>query len=131
MMRERLLAIFADMPVLFFAVVIGVALTFRFTVGAIRDASAPKDVAPTFVTGAEPGLATARAEADAQAEARATADADARAKASASAVAKAEVGAAGKVQPLGGPLPAHVAPKPRGHGRRPVVRGGERGEHER
>jgi hypothetical protein len=102
MMRGRLLAIFADTPVVFFAVVIGVALTFRITVGAVRDASAPKDVAPTFVTGAEPALA--------------------------SAVAKAEVGAAGDVQPLGGPLPARVAPKPRGHGRRPVLRGGERGE---
>jgi hypothetical protein len=116
MMRGRFLAIFADMPVVFFAVVIGVALTFRVAVGAIRDASLPKDVAPTFVTGPEPGVASAGA----------TADADAKTSASASAVPKAEVGAAGKVQPIGSPAPARVAPKPRGHGRRPIRGGGER-----
>jgi hypothetical protein len=67
-MKTRFLAIFADAPVVFFAVVIGVALTFRFAVGAVRDAAVPEPVAPTFatgpiatgpiVTGPEPGLAS-------------------------------------------------------------------------
>lgn len=125
MMRGRLLAIFADVPVVFFAVVIGVALTFRVAVGAVRDASLPKDVAPTFVTGPEPGLASAGARADA--DERAAADADApKTNASAPAVPQAEVGAAGRVQPIGSPPPARTGPKPRGHGRRPVRPAGER-----
>lgn len=100
-MKTRLLAIFADAPIVFFAVVIGVALTFRVAVSAVRDAAVPEPVAPTFatgpiVTGPEPGLASAPLPA-----------------------ATAEVGAAAKVQPIGTPTPARVSPKPRGHGRRP------------
>ncbi len=107
-MKTRVLAIFADAPMVFFAVVIGVALTFRFAVGAVRDAAVPEPVAPTFatgpiVTGPEPGLASASASATATAAYAATA----------------EVGAAAKVQPIGTPIPARVPPKPRGHGRRP------------
>ena len=101
-MKTRFLAIFADAPIVFFAVVIGVALTFRIAVGAVRDAAVPEPVAPTFatgphVTGPEPGLASASAPLP---------------------VATAEVGAAAKVQPIGTPTPARVSPKPRGHGRR-------------
>jgi hypothetical protein len=105
-MKTRLLAVFADTPIVFFAVVIGVALTFRVAVGAVRDAAVPEPVAPTFatgpiVTGPEPGLASASASASAPLPA-----------------ATAEVGAAAKVQPIGTPTPARVSPKPRGHGRR-------------
>lgn len=110
LMWVRLRGVFGDAPVLFFAVVIGVALTFRVAVGAIRDASIAPEVAPTFVTGAEPGLAEANAAAEAKASA------DAKAKADANAIG--EVGAAAKVQPIG--MPARVAPKVRGHGRRPI-----------
>jgi hypothetical protein len=106
-MKTRLLAIFADAPIVFFAVVIGVALTFRVAVGAVRDAAVPvpEPVAPTFatgpiVTGPEPGLAGASATPSAPL-----------------AAATAEVGAAAKVQPIGAPSPARVPPKPRGHGR--------------
>ena len=112
LMWVRLRGVFGDAPVLFFAVVIGVALTFRVAVGAIRDASIAPEVAPTFATGPEPGLA----EANAKAEAEAKASADAKAKADANAIG--EVGAAAKVQPIG--MPARVAPKVRGHGRRPI-----------
>ena len=55
-MKARAFAVFADAPILFFAVVIGVALTFRVAVGVVRDAKTPPVVAPTFVTGPEPGL---------------------------------------------------------------------------
>ncbi|MDB5217014.1 MAG: hypothetical protein JWO86_4941 [Myxococcaceae bacterium] len=107
-MKTRVLAVFADAPIVFFAVVIGVALTFRIAVGAIRDAAVPEPVAPTFatgpiVTGPEPGLASAS-----------TSDAS-RLPTTA---ATAEVGVAAKVQPIGAPTPARVPPKPRGHGRR-------------
>ena len=109
----RFRAVFADTPIVFFAVVIGVALTFRLTVGWIRDASVPPVVAPTFVSSAkeDPKLG---------------ADPDAKPVASTSATTSAgpsvEVGAAARVQPLGSPspLPARVAPKTRGHGRRPL-----------
>ena len=99
-MKTRLLAVFADTPIVFFAVVIGVALTFRVAVGAVRDAAIPEPVAPPFATGPlvtrpEPGLAPLPA------------------------AATAEVGAAAKVQPIGTPTPARVSPKPRGHGRQP------------
>jgi hypothetical protein len=121
---ERVKAVFADAPILFFAVVIGVALTFRVAVGAVRDAAQPEPVAPTFattspiVTGPEPGLASGTASVTGSAS-----------------TSTAEVGAAAKVQPIGfagaqpstpsAPAPARVAPKPRGHGRRPI-RGGDR-----
>ena len=110
LMWVRLRGVFGDAPVLFFAVVIGVALTFRVAVGAIRDASIAPEVAPTFATGPEPGLAEANAKAEAEAKASAKADANAN--------AIGEVGAAAKVQPIG--MPARVAPKVRGHGRRPI-----------
>lgn len=102
---------FADAPILFFAVVIGVALTFRVAVGVVRDAAHPEPVAPTFattsaivpvVTGPEPGFASGTGSVTASAPS-----------------STAEVGAVAKVQPIGSP------PKPRGHGRRPI-RGGDR-----
>jgi hypothetical protein len=118
-MKTRILAVFADAPIVFFAVVIGVALTFRIAVGVIRDAAVPEPVAPTFatgpiVTGPEPGLASAS-----------TTTGTSDASPLPTAAATAEVGVAAKVQPIGTPQPARVSPKPRGHGRRPIpVRGG-------
>ena len=110
MMKTRLVAVFADTPLLFFAVVIGVALTFRITVGVVRDARAVPVVVPTFATGPEPGLV---ADADAKTET------GARVTGSAAPALPVEVGAAAKVQPFGTPQPARVAPKPRGHGPKP------------
>lgn len=104
LMKTRVLAVFADTPIVFFAVVIGVALTFRITVGVVRDARAVPVVVPTFATGPEPGLAAA----------------DAAAQVTATPAPSVEVGAAAKVQPFGTPAPARVAPKPRGHGRKPI-----------
>lgn len=131
-MGARFLAVFADTPVFFFAVIIGVALTFRVGIGAVRDASTPPDVAPTFVTGAEPGLAEADAAAraaKAATEARAAKDAREQAEARATA-ASVELGAAARVQPIGRSFPRFgsgsgsaadpATPKPRGHGRRPA-----------
>jgi hypothetical protein len=55
-MARRGRRIGGDMPVLFFSVVLGVALTFRVAVGWARAERPP--IAPTFVTTApEPGLA--------------------------------------------------------------------------
>ena len=110
LMKTRAFALFADTPILFFAVVIGVALTFRITVGVVRDARAIPVVAPTFETGPEPGLAASSAKAEAGATATATA----------LPVPSVEVGPAARVQPFGAPpQPARVAPKLRGHGRKP------------
>jgi hypothetical protein len=104
-MRARIVAVFADTPFVFFAVVIGVALTFRIGVGVVRDANAPPVVAPTFATGPEPGLAEPRAASSAPVPVAAP---------------SVEVGAAARVQPFGTPPPARVAPKPRGQGRKPI-----------
>ena len=98
----RLRHVFGDAPVLFFAVVIGVAFTFRVGVGLARDAATPAIVAPTFTP--EPALASGIVAPERPA--------------SAAPGTTAEVGAAAKVQPIGAPAPARVAPKPRGHGRR-------------
>jgi hypothetical protein len=50
-LRARVAAIFADMPVLFFAVVIGVALTFRVAIDWARTATlGPEPAAPELVT---------------------------------------------------------------------------------
>jgi hypothetical protein len=103
-MGAKFLSIFADTPVLFFAVVIGVALTFRIAVGVAREAATPEVVAPTFATGVTQPIADPEAKPNPAP--------------TPSAEVKATVGAAAKVQPLG--APARVAPKPRGHGRRPV-----------
>lgn len=111
-MGARFLAIFADTPLLFFGVVIGVALVFRLGVGVAREAARPDVVAPTFVTGAEPRPA-------ASGGIGLHADPSASGVAPSSATSAAEVGAAAKVQPLGMPSPARVAPRPRGHGWRP------------
>jgi hypothetical protein len=108
-LRARALAVFGDAPMLFFAVVIGVAFTFRVVVGVVRDAKVPPVVAPTFATGPEPGLPSMAEQAE-------PAKAAAAAPASAPSV---EVGAAARVQPFGSPPPARVAPKPRGRGRKP------------
>lgn len=107
LMGARFVAVFADTPVFFFAVVIGVALVFRVGISAVREASTPPVVAPTFVTGAEPGLAErAMAARAAQAAAEAKAAKDAREQAEASAAASAvEVGAAARVQPIGRSAP--------------------------
>ena len=109
-------AVFADAPILFFAVVIGVALTFRVAVGAVRDAAQPEAVAPTFattaasapiVTGPEPGLPSGTATVTGSASTTTTAEV-------------AEVGAAAKVQPIG----SH--PRPRGKARKPFRSGADR-----
>lgn len=113
-MWQRLRHVFDETPVLFFAVVIGVAFTFRLGVGLARDAATPPVVAPTFVTtGPEPGLASGIVPSERPSGASAPAT-----TATASAV-EGGVGAAAKVQPIGTPSPPRVAPKPRGHGRRP------------
>ncbi|MBX3190928.1 MAG: hypothetical protein KF819_28290 [Labilithrix sp.] len=39
-----------DAPYVFFAVVIGVALSFRVAIGWVKGASSPQDEAPTFTT---------------------------------------------------------------------------------
>ena len=108
-MGARFLAIFGDAPILFFGVVLGVALIFRVGVGVVRDAATPDVVAPTFTTTtAEQGVTQPIADPEARPTPTSTS----------SAAVKGEVGAAAKVQPIG--APARVAPKPRGHGRRPV-----------
>ncbi len=45
--KARLAAMFAEMPVLFFAVVIGVALTFRVAIGYARSAATEDPTAAT------------------------------------------------------------------------------------
>jgi hypothetical protein len=110
LMWHRVVSLLGDAPLVFFAVVIGVALTFRITLGWVRDAATPPDVAPTFATGAS---AAAKAEAPAAREAP-------RPAPSATTALDAEVGAAATVQPLGAPRPAWTAPRPRPRGRRPV-----------
>lgn len=112
-MKARAFAVFADAPILFFAVVIGVALTFRVAVGVVRDAKTPPVVAPTFVTGPEPGL-------EAGPRAAASAPALSASTASTASAPSVEVGAAARVQPFGAPQPARVAPRPRGHGQKPM-----------
>jgi hypothetical protein len=103
-MKVRVLGVFAETPVLFFGVVIGVAVVFRLGVGVVREARTPPVVVPTFATGPEPGLA-----------------ATTTATATATAVPSVEVGAAARVQPFGSPQPARVAPRPAPrHGRKPV-----------
>lgn len=102
----RLRHVFGDAPVLFFAVVTGVAFTFRVGVGLARDASMPPVVAQTFTSA--PAIASGIVAPE---------------RPAASPVppgTTAVVGAAAKVQPLGTPSPARVAPKPRGHGPRPA-----------
>lgn len=120
-MGARFVSIFRDAPVLFFGVVIGVALVFRLGVGSAREAMRPDSStdAPAFTTSTAAGPS-----ASAGAKPSFAADPDAK---PISEVRKAEIGAAGQVQPLGAephddrraPTPARVAPKPRGHGRRP------------
>lgn len=118
-MGQRLVALFADAPLVFFGVVIGVAIVFRLGVGATRAAAEPEVVAPTFATGIDP-------------RAGASADAALHADPSVGPAPTAEVGAAARVQPLGAspppPAPARVAPRQRrGHTRRPAFGGGRRG----
>jgi hypothetical protein len=110
-MRMKLFAIFADAPIVFFGVVIGVALTFRVAVGWARDAAATPETAPTFVTGAERAEPKPATSAEPP---KLAADPDAK--------PSVEIGAAAKVQPIGMPAPARVAPRPRGHGPRRAPR---------
>lgn len=111
----RLRAVFGEAPFLFFGVVVGVALAFRVGAGWAREAAAPPVVAPTFVvTGPEPGLASGFVPPERPAGAGTSTSP--RVPPSTTA----EVGAAAKVQPIGLPSPPRVAPRPRGHGRRPV-----------
>ena len=114
-MWGKLAAIFGDAPVLFFAVVIGVALTFRVTVGWVRDAQTPPVVAPTFATGSDVKL-------EADRDAKPMPSPTVSPTTTATTTLNAEVGAAASVQPIGSPRPVRVAPKPRGHGRRPAIR---------
>ena len=46
-MKARALGVFADTPVVFLAVVIGVAVVFRLGVGVVREAKAPPVDAPS------------------------------------------------------------------------------------
>lgn len=115
LMWARLRAVFGEAPFLFFGVVVGVAFAFRVGAGWAREAAAPPVVAPTFVTtGPEPGIASGFVAPQRPAAAGVSLG-DGVAPS-----ATAEVGAAAKVQPLGMPSPPRVAPKPRGHGRRPI-----------
>jgi hypothetical protein len=114
LMWHRVVSLLGDAPLVFFAVVIGVALVFRITVGWVRDAATPPDVAPTFATSAS---ASTAAKADAPA---AKPEPRPAPSATATTTLDAEVGAAASVQPLGSPRPAWTAPRPRPRGRRPV-----------
>lgn len=119
-MGRRFVALFAGAPLVFFGVVIGVALAFRVGVGLAREAMAPPEVAPAFVAGPEPGLPSMGAKADPSTSTSSTP--------STPSTPDAEVGAAARVQPLGAPTaglharppPVRIAPRPRGHGRRPI-----------
>lgn len=121
----RLRLVFGEAPFLFFAVVIGVALTFRVAVGFARDAATPPVVAPSWpvagathvTTGPEPGLASGSMAPERPASASASGT-----PGGLSASTPAAVGAGSREQPVGSPSPspARVAPRPRGHGRRPL-----------
>lgn len=91
---EKVVGTFRDAPYVFFAVVIGVALSFRIAIGWVKEASTPPEVAPTFTTTPvvhEPAAGAAPAE-------------TARSKPS---------------EPVDGrPSGVRASPKPRGHGRR-------------
>ena len=98
MLGGRVREIFAETPLLFFGVVLGVAILFRVGVGVAHEATQPDVVAPTFVsTQPEPGVARSAAPAP-------------------SASTTAEVGTARRLQPSGSPVP----PKTRAHGRTPL-----------
>jgi hypothetical protein len=59
--RQRFAAVWADMPVVFFAVVVGVALTFRVAIGWARgEREAEPAVEPAFAAAA-PAASHARA----------------------------------------------------------------------
>lgn len=120
----RLRLIFGEAPILFFGVVIGVALTFRAAAGFVREASTPPIVAPTWpggdaayvTTGPEPGIASGFV-----APERPTSTSTGTSTgAGTGASTTAGVGAAVRAQPVGSPSPPRVTPKPRGHGRRPI-----------
>jgi hypothetical protein len=111
-MRMKLFAIFADAPIVFFGVVIAVALTFRVAVGVARDAATPVETAPPFVTGAEPKKA------EKPEPPKLEADPEAKPVAPSVEIGASARGETAKVQPLGIPAPARVPPRPRGHGRR-------------
>jgi len=108
MLGGRVREILAETPLLFFGVVLGVALLFRVGVGVAHEATQPEVVAPTFVsTQPERGVAQSVATAP-------------------SASTTAEVGApegpgtegapGRRVQPSG----SRGAPKTRAHGRTPL-----------
>ena len=85
---------------MFFGVIIAVTVVFRIGVGAVREARIPPVVAPTFVTGPEPGVSPSAPATTASAAATIAAP-----------VPTVEVGAAARVQPFGS--------RPRGHARKP------------
>lgn len=105
MMGGRIRQVFGETPFLFFGVVIGLAVIFRVGVGVARESARPEVVAPVFVsTSPEPGLSAMPS---------ATPSAS-----TPSASTTGEVGAVGRVQPIG--TPVQVPPRTRGHGRRPL-----------
>jgi hypothetical protein len=93
----RLRHVLEDAPLLFFGVLIGVTLTFRIAVGWAHDASTPPVVAPTFVIPGPPPAVSVAPETPAR-----------EASTSVSGTAETKVAV------------PRVAPKPRGHGRRPL-----------
>lgn len=100
LMWGRARALLEDAPLVFFGVIIAVTLVFRVGVGAVREARIPPVVAPTFVTGPEPGVAPSAPTTTATAAATL-----------APPVPTVEVGAAARVQPFGS--------KPRVRARKP------------
>ena len=101
MMGGRIRHVFGETPFLFFGVVIGLAVLFRLGVGVARESARPDVVAPVFVsTSPEPGLSAMPS------------------PSAPSTSTSGEVGAIGRVQPIG--TPVQVPPKTRGHGRRPL-----------
>ena len=110
MMGGRVRNTFADTPYLFFVVVIGVALTFRLGIGALRSSSTAEPEAPVF---ASTEAATAPSARSGNAIAPANDSPTAGSSPSTNAGTNAVTNTA-----AGGPSPARTTPRPRGHGRR-------------
>jgi len=145
LLRSKVRGTFADTPVLFFAVVIGVALTFRVAIGWARDAQVAPAAAPTFTTAAPAaptpdvtggsGGSGAGGHDESVSGASATGatrpgsgggDANgAGSRAEGAGAARKGRGGLRRDPQAGEARPAAtVAPRPRGHGRRPFGSGG-------